>query len=1203
MTNPIITRATQSQNQASDPYVSVWVSASAGSGKTKILIDRIIRLLLNGTPPAQIMCLTFTKAAAGEMTERLMHALKIWQSLDDASLLAKLKNYGLDNTNQQSIILKQARGLFAKILAQPVSMMTIHGLCQSILKRFPIEAGLQPHFKLMDEGESRKLLTRISHALLTGRHGPMSDLFQSLLQFSALSTIENALAHCLTYRWEIQKSIHKNNDLSSTLTHIHNLFDQDPKDTLDNLLDQFKQNTHDFPWSETINAYNTGTAQDQTMAKHLHYWVENPSFEMLSHLKQGLLTQKGAPKKRLMTKKLTDTYPHIYDMICHLQELTHNFVKQLNHWRLARQSKALLALSYYTIDLYDTQKKQTATLDYDDLIEYTLRLLQKPQVAAWVLYRLSGGLSHILIDEAQDTNPGQWAITRYLTEDFGQHPGQKTLFVVGDEKQSIYSFQKANPHLFRDQKTHITNQLNETNQVLHTVPLTVSFRSAPAILRLVDKVFCDQPDGVVADDWKTHQSSRDTAQGKVCLWPLIPLPAPQDPPSWDQTAPTDPPKTGPHIMAEKIADTILGWLLDKRPLSSLNRPVQPDDILILVRKRGTFMQHMIQALKDRDIPTTGLDRFYLQTQQVAADLMAPLRFIQNPYDALNLATLLKGPLIALTEEQIFSLCWEDESINQNNTGKGTSDTDSTDTIAGSTPKTPLWETLQTYIDNTHNIYTPLAKRLVHWQNLCCKTDLSDFLSHILYAEKGWDAITQVFSITSHETITQFCQFIYTHRYDPLRLVIDKFDTQPQAIKRDTQSGTGVRVMTVHGSKGLQAPVVFLPDTTQAPTSHKTEVYFTEDGLPFWLQGKGATPLPPEIAHHVEAYQQDMYHEYKRLLYVALTRAADELYIGGWENYRPSTQLSWYGMIESALSTLTVADDNDNYCLMDAPPLDLKSESRLDLQSSLPSDNSHNKTEPETDKTNEADIRAWLKVSGLLDPINQPQSENSMPTMQQQRGKLIHYLLEHLTDTFWDQSASGDSLIGDSLINDPIITNESKNTPTKQSINASATHNQHINSLTYNQDIDLTKHPKWPRLHDQIHSRFVAFTDPEILSSILAEATQTIQTFRSLWPYPHQCEYTLLDHTQSGRKLMIDRLIFKDEALLVIDYKTDHISPEDMSAPPAAYQHQLRTYARALSAIYPKKPIYKAIIWTHHANLTWVDEPIDDIMDKAISLIA
>lgn len=840
--------ATSSQRIAAHPHHSAWVAASAGSGKTKVLTDRVLNLLLEGCAPERILCLTFTKAAAAEMANRVRGRLGEWAILSEKDLTLSLETLQGHAPTPEKI--KRARHLFSLILDAPggLKIQTIHSFCQALLKRFPLEAGLSPFFELADTTEQTNLKDKASHTAMEA----IQDL---ILRFS-----EDTLEELTDFVLENRSSFH---DLSPKKIEERLGVIKLTKDDL------LKELIHGIPQEvlrkELIGFYE-GSPTDQERGEILSHFLNLSDDKQIQNYDTYIsifLTQQGEARARLITQNVALKFPHLKETMEEEAMRVEAWRQKENALTIAHISKAFLAYSTAFLKAYEKLKKERSLLDYDDLILKTVELLKNPG-CHWVLYKLDGGLDHILVDEAQDTNPAQWQVIRSLAEEFYANAAtetcNRTLFVVGDGKQSIYSFQGADPAVFTQMQQDLRRFASNSGKKWQDIDLNVSFRSTPEILSTVDAVFSTAPLSSVALE---HKAFRKEAPGHVELWPLLKKEETASLSSWQPALDYKGFSSPQKKLATLMAQTIHGWLSGQGPLT---RPTTPGDILILVRRRTSFVDKLIKALKELAIPVAGIDRLWLLEGIGVQDLLKIAEFLLLPEDDLTLATVLKGPLFNFSEEDIFALAHGRETQS-------------------------LWRRLQTQ-ERFKDTRAFLEKLLSQADFLTPFALFSQILGP-LEGRKKWHARLGPEVLDSLDEFLNLCLLFQEKETPSLQNFLAWVGQETIELKRDLEQSNQVRIMTVHGSKGLQAPIVFLPDTTQAPVD-MPPFAFHEDTL-LWLPPTAQDiPLTKEIKSHLKSKQQE---EYNRLLYVALTRAEDALYVCGWE---ATSQNSWYDMVKAGL---------------------------------------------------------------------------------------------------------------------------------------------------------------------------------------------------------------------------------------------------------------------------------------------------------------
>ncbi len=1119
---------TQQQKIAANPAHSVWVAANAGSGKTKVLTDRVLRLLLQGVPPHRILCLTYTNAAAAEMALRVQEKLREWVTLSETVLSSAIHNLTSETVTEKQIL--RARKLFAQVVDNPegVRIQTIHSLCQSLLRRFAIEAGVSPHFRLMGDQETQGLLKEAQDRFYASQLGDaegtaMKQAVRLAASYLSESVISDLLREIVSDRAALSKVIARGQqDYISRLTaalQVEN-FEMGEAELAQRHFVYTEAALQDL--RRLLSHLVTSKAPtDQKLAKALEAWLHAEcAADNIDTWLAAMLTQKNEPRSckagQILTKAVLTNCPDALDIAAREVQHAMVFWQRRAALRMAKMSEAAWHIASGFIAHYHMLKNQRGLLDYEDLISLTAELLAKPSIAPWILYKLDGGIDHLLVDEAQDTSRIQWQLIDALATEFfvGESAveSHRTLFVVGDEKQSIYSFQGAEPAAFAEMKQHFATQIKAAEKQYEAVNLSLSFRSTQAVLQAVDAVFADPETqkGVAITEPRIMHSAHRTVAGKVELWPLI-----QGEESDEREAYTIPdrstiPQLPEKLLAEKMAETIQRWLREKRILKGKNRPVHAGDIMVLVRRRGAFFNFLITELKKRNIPLAGADRMNLSDHIAVQDILALAQFLLLPEDNLNLACLLKSPLFGFSDEQLYQVCQPRPH------------------------KSTVWNELR---NQTEPFFIAAKTTLEHWLNKVDYLPPYEMLSLVLEAEGGRQQFASRMGEEVHDPLTELLALAldYEQLHQPsLQGFLHWFGQSKIEIKRDLeQSQQKVRILTVHGSKGLEAPIVFLPDTTTKPDEKERLIWNTDESLFFWNY---SSPDAPEMvktyrAHHNEKAME----EYRRLLYVAMTRAADELYIAGWRGKRDNVNdHCWYRLAERGLRTIATAKNIEWQSEMQEMLVLENEDASLEASQA-----NEQKITPEISKI---PLPAWVKTAPENEPFPPRPLIPSRPEMAEpatesptlhpsnyQRGQAVHSLLEILPDMPEAQRHTAAKML-------------------------------------------LTRH--WPEATE-------------------AEAAQVVQEVLAILVHPEfapvfavgsQAEVPLTAMiTQEGIPRIlsgqIDRLCITPTEILVVDYKTNRNIPTAQENIPIYYRKQLEGYAAALSKIYPQHTIQTAILWT------------------------
>ncbi len=862
--------ATQRQVAAADPAASTWVTANAGSGKTRVLTDRVARLLLQGCSPQRILCLTYTRAAAAEMQNRLFRRLGAWAMLPDDALRGELAQLGAAEV-PDAAALAAARRLFAQAIETPggLRIQTIHSFCAALLRRFPLEAGVSPRFQEADDRAAEllraDLVERLAEAqpdLVAGvaRHHSGED-------FGALATRIAGARAAFDPRADAG-AIRAALGLPEGLTAA-------------GLVAQVRGLDGAEAIAAVLPALAASGPNDAKAAQKLAALREPWDLAALVALEGVLLYASGekanlAKVGALPTKAVRAALgPALAPF-----EALMGRVEAARPLRLAlmaaERAEALHAFAAAFLDAYAAAKAARGWLDFDDLIARARALMADPGVAQWVLWRLDGGIDHILIDEAQDTGPAQWKVIEGLAQEIlagegARGPG-RTVFVVGDRKQSIYSFQGADLAAFEAMQARFAAQLAH-GRGLQRVELEHSFRSSPAVLAAVDATFAAAGPAGVGGAVR-HRAFLAERPGRVDLWPAVVRDDAPEAAAWfdpvDLSRPADPAVR----LAETIADTIAGWLAagTQVPTRDGTRPMRAGDVLILVRRRSALFAEIIRACKARGLPMAGADRLKLGAELAVKDIAALLAFLDTPDDDLSLAAALRSPLFGWTEGDLYDLAQPRPE--------------------GAT----LWQALRAGADRW-------AETLAVLRDLRDSADFLrpyDLIERILTrhdgrrrliarlgpeAEDGIDQLlAQALAFEAAEVpgLTAFLVWLTTDDIEARRQVDAASDR--------------IRVMTVHGAKGLESPVVILPDCADPHRRDRDEIVTLEDGLPVWHPA-GEEP-PPAVAAARAARAKAAAEEDRRLLYVAMTRAESWLVVAAaGKAERPE---SWHAMVAAGL---------------------------------------------------------------------------------------------------------------------------------------------------------------------------------------------------------------------------------------------------------------------------------------------------------------
>lgn len=1112
--------AGKAQQLAAHPNHSVWVAASAGSGKTKVLTDRVLNLLLEGCVPERILCLTFTKAAAAEMANRVRVRLGEWAIFPENDLQKSLEN--LQGSPPSVEKMERARTLFGITLDTPggLKIQTIHSFCQSLLKRFPLEAGLSPFFEVANDTERQMLLKTASHNVMEDpkHQRTMQDL---TLRFSE-QTLEELNDFILQERDSFKNlclvppgnntsvvvsSVFPESSLrvleeGEAIQGLNNTMTLDgfvanapcndgeeKTDLLHNLITHIPQES----LRKNLSLFEEGSSSDQERGRALTRFLTLSIEEKMRNHEGYLslfLTQKGEKRACLLTQKVAHQFPPFKDLLEEEGGRLERWLTAYHELEIATVSKAFLNYSLAFLETYEALKKTQSLLDYEDLILKAAALLKNPG-CHWVLYKLDGGLDHILVDEAQDTSPTQWQVIRAIAEEFyansADDPRDRTLFIVGDGKQSIYSFQGADPTVFAQMQQDLSTFARTSGKIWKDIDLTVSFRSAPEILAVVDAVFSSCP---LSHHPLHHIPFRKEASGHVEVWPLIKEEKDEPLESWRPPLAQRRPDSPQRRLAQLIAKKIKGWLVGCGPLA---KPIVPGDILILVRRRTAFVDTLIRALKEHEVPVAGIDRLWLLESLAVQDLLKIGELLLLPEDNLTLATVLKGPLCGLSEKDLFDLAHGRE-------------------------KSSLWQRFQkeTKFDEVKVLLNDLLSQV----DFLTPFALFSYILGPLGGRKKWQDRLGPESLDSLDEFLNLCLSFQEEKTSSLQGFLHWISQEVIELKRDLDQSNQVRVMTVHGSKGLQAPIVFLPDTTQIPLDLPSFEFY-ENTLVWLPPASKDVPLTKELKQKLREKQQE---EYNRLLYVALTRAQDALYVCGWEG---SSQKTWYDLVTQGIQKIGEEIDFDSF-----PHEDLTGKGWR-----LSSGENSEVAVPTPEKPPFFFLPPWLKnspASELSPQFLRPskgEDEGSFVASEfgkfgTQRGILIHRLLETLAPVSED-----------------------------------------IRTGIASKYLEKEQIPK------------------DIAREMIETVNRVYKAYPDLFGPRSQGEVPIMgrvgDSLLSGQ---IDRLVMARDHILCIDFKTHTHVPEGLRNIPQAYVRQMALYQLSLSQIYPEQPIVCGILWTHLPRL-------------------
>lgn len=1119
------------QALAVSPADQVWLSASAGTGKTQVLTARVFRLLLEpGVNPDAILCLTFTKAGASEMANRINAQLAAWVRMSDTALGADLRCIGAA-VDQDTLI--RARRLFARVLDAPqggLRIQTIHSFCQSLLASFPEEAGLAPGFRPIEDRDRAQLARdTLGSMLIEAECNGDVRLAQNLevlsLRMGAEAT-EAFLMRCAA-RPDAMDAL--KGDIRPYINAALGLKRDEDGSDLGRLC---SDGLFDIANLEALMDSNVrwATKTGLEVAAKIQSWLGMDDDERFEHLDLiWLLVAIGSGNLRSFAKspkKVDPDYPFkaesLYSDLLSLKQ--HAAVIAFGG-EFARALEVGRAFAWS----FAEAKRQAGLLDFDDLIRAAAELLSGRTMAQWIAFKLDQRFDHVLVDEAQDTNPSQWAIVRGLIDDYFSGQGSKadryrTLFTVGDFKQAIFGFQGTSPQYYAGARVRIGQQAKDAGQPFLDLSLDRSFRSTQPVLDMVDAVLGELGPaslGILEDALPRHEGR--AGPGSVALWRPVGEGVEQDE---DDAAGEDAEEWlsgADRKFAEQLAQRIARWLdpaspqrlwLARRSDGSAGW-AGAGDIMVLLRRRGDLAALIVARLYAEGVPVAGIDRLRLGQPLAVQDLVAAIRFALQPLDDLTCATLLVSPLCGWTQEELLAHGHRAE-------------------------KRALWPHLRDQADRD----AALRVRLEPLYALLAMADYGtayDFLEQVLsgpiqgrarlvarLGEEALDPIAELLSLAQ--------KFALSHD-GGLQAFLHWFDAGDEEIKRELAGQADmVRVMTVHGSKGLQAPIVILADACVDPTRKvdssfdwQIDVEGLEEPvtLPVYSLRKAERIGPLEQAHDA-ARVADM-QEHWRLLYVAMTRAAEQLYIGGTlgKKAKEPPEKSWYAAIERSFMALGCdwVDAGDGPCRIYGAAAVPGVEGDAAVASPLAA---------------AAPLPDWVLSPAAaeqrpptpLAPSSLGKDETASPPLSgpdlaqaAQRGLIMHSLFERLPAVAPDQRRdaarawlSSQHGIADADEADAIIAPVCR----------------------------VIDHPDWADLFG---------------SDALAEAPIAA---------------VVGPNVVSGT---VDRLLIQPDRVLVVDFKTSRRPPRQIEQLPVAHVRQMAAYVAALRLIFPGRTVQAGLLYT------------------------
>lgn len=1091
--------ASIAQNTAADPNVSTWLSANAGSGKTRVLTDRVARLLLHGTNPQSILCLTYTKAAATEMQNRLFKRLGEWSMLDNDALRAGLAELGEDTPPS----LEDARTLFARAIETPggLKIQTIHSFCAALLRQFPIESGVSPQFRELDDIARSEIFADVLDTLAENKTSSLSALTR---HFTGESLVDLAVSIAGS-----AESFLPANAPAPTKEDIFAHLGADASASHESILDA-TLSLDDWTFLKSLPPILARA--DKPTDTNLGMWLDTlsatPNYASIAFLEDKFLfgaktkapftaKSNSLPTKGFRTGPFAPHAPHFQSI---METLEANRPARIA-FEAAVKTHSLHAFAADLIPAYTAEKEARGVLDFDDLITKARDLLTDDGLA-WVLYRLDGGIDHILVDEAQDTSPAQWQVIKALSAEITAGEGartdrSRTIFVVGDKKQSIYSFQGADARRFDTTADEFAEKLKGAG-TLARKELVHSFRSSPAILSAVDKTFEAETDGLGGEI--EHRAFNTDLPGRVDVWDLQPLPETPENLAWHDPVDRLSADSPTVKLAERIAakiKSITETVSIKGEIGQI-RPATAGDVLILVQGRGALFDNIIAACKAAHLPIAGADRLKVSAELAVRDLLSLLSFLALPEDDLALATALRSPLFGWSQQDLYTLA-------QPRTGY-------------------LWQALRerkAEHPETHSRLDQLRKDADFQRPF-------ELLELILTRHGGRKALIARLGPEAEDGIDELLNqaLIYEQKDIPsLTGFLARANASDVDIKRQSNTSGGlIRVMTVHGAKGLEAPIVLLPDTMRDDRVARGTFLTDDSDMPIWNVSQDLAPETVRAAKDSQGAADA--EERQRLLYVAMTRAKNWLIVGGVEKKRGDGDNRWHQTVSDGLTAAgaTRTKDADGADILRLEhgvwPAHIMLQNGL-LETKIPVAPPIFSVSVKTPVTapkpvNPSDLGGAKALEG--------DSAEATDETAMQRGTDIHLLLETLPDLVentWDSATI------------QILPNA----------------------------------PHRGELLNEARRAILAF--PEIFG---AAALSEVDVSAHL---------TTLDRALSGT---IDRLIVTADRVLAVDFKTNKSVPPTPEDTPEGLLRQMAAYLEALEQIYPSHRIELAILWTSAPSL-------------------
>lgn len=1162
---PIPSETAASQARASDPKNSAWVSANAGSGKTHVLAQRVIRLLLNGTDPSKILCLTYTRAAAANMSNRVFSTLSEWTALGDADLAAKIT--ALDDRRPDRDTMRRARRLFAEALETPggLKIQTIHAFCESVLHQFPLEANIPAHFELLDPQMEASLFAAARRDMISGTSAGdagLAEAFATVLERGGEHGLDALLTEIVRKRDGLRGFIDAVRRDGNGFQALFDEFHFRPGQSADDIAASVWP-LPGFPpdffavFASAAEAADARTVLNNLLPYARAAFADEDPIRRLQMLSKAFLKADGDPYDPAKTfkKALLDRLPDLPERYLSAVKAIVEVSDRLALFRMLEGTVAALTIADWLIVRYERLKRGRSFLDFNDLITRTVNLLARPDAGPWVQYKLDQGIDHILLDEAQDTSPDQWEVVKRLSEEFFAGHGQRgsanrTMFAVGDEKQSIYSFQGAAPDSFADSRLLFAGRVRDAEASFADLKLTWSFRSTDDVLAAVDRVFAEPGvrRGISHDpDPLDHKAIRNDAPGYVEVWPSLGADTVEEPDDW--TLPVNHASAPAVRVAEHVAATIQAWLKNREVIEGKGRRLKAGDILVLVRKRDRFVHALSRALKDRDIPVAGADRLSLPGHIAVKDLIALGHFLIQPQDDLSLAAVLRSPIFDVSEETLFAL--------------------------GAGRPASLIASLRLRAGESEAL-TNVVARLDGWANEAAFRPVFEFYAGVLARDGLRKKMIARLGPEAGDILDEFLSFCLAEERTGLpgleAFLATLENTGPEIKREMDQTRDEVRVMTVHAAKGLEAPVVFLVDGGSAPFSDQhLPRLMPFDGSGRSFDGKGylwrsASDVANGFSRAASARARELADdEYRRLLYVGMTRAEDRLIVCGYHGKRSPSTGTWHSIVSRALTGAPESTERPHpasgepvhrFIMTKLPPVALAA----------------------ADETRQPQQLLPFLPANLFRPLP-PYEELPRPLSPSGASALIDEGKEAVVDT-----------------RSPVLDSEAE--PGFAVMRGLALHKllQMLPGFAEDERQGAAR---------QYLSRTGAdWTEAErdkALASVMAILGDA--RFADLFSSSSRAEVAVMGSLQVKGKLRsisgkIDRLAVTPQKVSIVDYKTNRPAPTTLAQVQPAYILQLALYRALLKPLYPGRSVTAALLFTEAPRLIELPaEAMDDALAR------